>query len=266
MSSINKLRANIVAELNGMESHINKILNDKSKIKSDRIDLAQHATEGVLSKIEGYLNQMVDVQAEYLRKARQKYESAKLQDMTVTRTRAAVLIPALANAKDDDLLKLFEARAGDRIDREIIGELIKVRADMKPGDINPLAEKFHQIDAATVDQLPESEQAALRELQNANNYQAYVESAIVEAYAGFEKVKRSIEGRSIESVDGVKLKTAKHILDNMDEGKTFKPGTLTVEMTETEGVKEAFNTQQKVKEKQRSSTEREIEPDPIVYE
>ena len=237
---LQKSRGKILNTIKGLDAKVEKIMSDKSMIRSDRVDLVQNAYEGIRGEINKHTNEMITNYHKWLNNAKSKYESARKIDKYDLQARASVLVPALANASDDDLLLLFEKRAGDRIDREVIKELIQIRADKSTADINYLQDKLNSLDNSTVDQLPEVEKAARVEYETALTWEGYLYAAIKEAEYEQLKYNGGVGGKTLQGQDAVQLSAAKWTLDQMDAGNEVDYGRL--KLANLDSSKEATNT------------------------
>lgn len=206
--------------MGSLDDDVKRILNDRSMIKSDREDRAEYAKSQVRPKIEEQISLMGQEYHALKTRAQEKYNIYKKQDKSDMAARAAVLLPMLQGLTGEELLRLFKARAGERLDREIISELINVKSETT-GDLT-LMQKLVDLDNETVDLLPEKELEARRQLEDVKQLERYMEEAIAESTLLASK----LEGR-LKNPDGTRLTTSAYILDQLEQGKKFDTDKIT---------------------------------------
>ncbi len=211
-----------------VQESIDKIKNDKSMLSQDRKDLSEHKAGQAFKEVYAALD---DMAAEYYsihKVAESNYKIASRLDSTDIRTRAAVLMPALTGATDAELLQLLKNRAGDRIDRAIIEDQLKLRIDSRPGEKAELLQhEYNKISEQTIDQLPENERNALQELKQAQELDKYRKAAVTEAIMMEGALKKPLNSNEV-----ISLKMAQHILDQMELGRQVNPVNYETEESE----------------------------------
>ncbi len=217
VGAISGYRKTINQIVNGASADIENILKRKDLIKSDRQDLAENARAGIPRKVDEQLAGMSGEYRQMLHEAKGRYQTYRKQDSGDLADRASLLMPVLNSLEDKELINLFNARAGDRLDREIISELIKLKVDISGGVDSDLATKYRQIDNDTIDQLPEKEREARKELQAVELLQEYVDKAIEEGTLKALQLEKPLKG-----IEGVRMKNASFILEQMEKGNIVK--------------------------------------------
>lgn len=224
MMSVSRLkgyREKMKSVIGSLDATVNKIMNDKSKLKSDREDLAYYEKSQVLPKIN---EQMAEMQREYnsmMHAAREKYVTYRKQSPSDLANRAAVLLPMVKDLNNKELLGLLKSRAAARLDRELIAQLIATRAEIS--DDHDLMSDLVRVDDETKDSLPDSEREARLRFEEVESLQLYMDQALKEATLTEAKLQGKLKGH-----EGVVLTTASYICDNIEQGKKVDPDTLTV--------------------------------------
>ncbi len=214
--------------ISGVQEAIDKIKNDKSMLSQDRKDLSEHKAGQVFKDVYNALDDMAAEYAAIQKVAEANYKLASRLDSTDIRTRAAVLTPALTSASDDELLNLLKSRAGERIDRAIVEDMLRLRIDSRPAEqAEVLLYKYENIRERTINQLPESERNALQELNQAQELGEYLKAATTEAIMLEGALKKPLNSQEV-----VSLKMAQHILDQMELGRQVNPANYEPEESE----------------------------------
>jgi len=221
ISRLRGYREKMKSVIGELDSTLNRIMNDKSKLKSDREDLACYERSQVIPKINKHLAEMNREYNSMYHAAWEKYNTYRKQSPSDLANRAAVLIPMVKDLNNEELLNLLKSRAAARLDRELLFEMLATRAEVS--DDNDLRSELVRIDDETKSLLPDSEREARLKLEEIESLKLYMNEALKEATL----TEAKLQGK-LKSHENVILTTASFICDSIEQGKKVDPDTLTV--------------------------------------